>query len=273
MEEGIINITTVTERKNKQMDQNKMFPEEHNDMRRENMSDQIDLLDLCQYILKFWPLLLAGMLLGAMVLGGLRYRQKYTYTSASTLYVFSAANTETSVSDLDMGTKLSVDFVAMIKSNPVFDQAIKDVKKEMGITLTRRDVSNSLTISHADDTRMLTIQCTTTNAVLSKEICESVTTTTSKRMSEITRTESATLVEAAEVATTHDPRGVLMQTAKGALGCLAVLVLILSAIYVLNDKLRKSEDVEKYLGEVLIGTVPYEKSLVYRKKKEEKKGK
>ena len=247
--------------------------EDEKNIRQSSMPAQIDLFDLFKHILKFWPLLILGMLLGALLLGGLRYRKKYTYTSSSMLYVLASNNTVTNVSDLQLSTQLSTDFVSMVKSKPVLDSAVKAAKKELGVTLTRDDVSDALSVSHADETRILTIICTTEDAELSKVLCDAVTETTSTRMSEITQTDPPTLVESAEVATKHDPRGVLSQAEKGAVAGLGFVIVLLVAAYLLNDKVSKSTDVERYLGEVVIGVVPFEKSLVYRGKKGRRKKK
>lgn len=226
--------------------------------------DQVDLWDLFRYVMRFWPLLILGALLGAIGMGGLRYMQKYTYTSSSMLYVLSATTSITNLSDLQIGTQLSDDFVVMVRSKPVLDKAIEAVEEQMGITMTRLQVRRSLSISHTDDTRILTIMCTTTDAQLSKVLCDTITSEASQRMSEITQTDPPTLVESAEVAQEPNERGVVSQAEKGALAGLVGMFLILCIPYLVNDKIRRSDDVVRYLDEVVLGVVPYEKSLVFR---------
>ena len=226
--------------------------------------DQVDLWDLFRYVMRFWPLLILGALLGAIGMGGLRYMQKYTYTSSSMLYVLYATTSITNLSDLQIGTQLSDDFVVMVRSKPVLDKAIEAVEEQMGITMTRLQVRRSLSISHTDDTRILTIMCTTTDAQLSKVLCDTITSEASQRMSEITQTDPPTLVESAEVAQEPNERGVVSQAEKGALAGLVGMFLILCIPYLVNDKIRRSDDVVRYLDEVVLGVVPYEKSLVFR---------
>ena len=209
-------------------------------------------------------MLILGALLGAIGMGGLRYMQKYTYTSSSMLYVLSATTSITNLSDLQIGTQLSDDFVVMVRSKPVLDKAIEAVEEQMGITMTRLQVRRSLSISHTDDTRILTIMCTTTDAQLSKVLCDTITSEASQRMSEITQTDPPTLVESAEVAQEPNERGVVSQAEKGALAGLVGMFLILCIPYLVNDKIRRSDDVVRYLDEVVLGVVPYEKSLVFR---------
>ena len=226
-------------------------------------ADQIDLVDLLKHVFKFWPLLILAAILGAGLMGGLKYvKTDYTYTSSSMLYVLSSTTSITNLADLEIGTQLSDDFVIMIKSKPVLDNSIKDVESELGITLTRDDILNALTVSHADDTRILTISCTTTDAELSKVLCDAITTRSAQRMSEVTQTDSPTVVESAEVASEPNGRGIVNQGEKGALAGIVIMFIILCIPYLTNDKLRKSDDVEKFLGEVVLGVVPYERSLV-----------
>ncbi len=240
---------------------------------RTNPADvaEIDLLDLFKHVFKFWPLIILAALLGAGLMGGTKYIKKYTYTSSSMLYVLSSTTSITSLSDLQAGTQLSDDFVIMLQSKPVIDSAINDVEDQLGITLTREDVLAGLTISHADDTRILTIKCTTQDAELSKVLCDAITTRGAQRMSEITQSDAPTLVESAEVAETPNGRGIVSQAEKGALAGAFIMIILLCIPYLMNDKIRKSEDIEKYLGEVVIGVVPYEKSLGFKGRRRHRK--
>ena len=183
------------------------------------------------------------------------------------LYVLSSTTSITSLSDLQLGTQLSDDFVVMLQSKPVIDSAIKDVEDELGITLTRADVLSGLSITHEDSTRILTINCTTEDAELSRVLCDAITTRGAQRMSEITQSDPPTLIESAEVAETPNGRGVVSQAEKGALLGAVLMILVLCIPYLIYDKIRKSDDIEKYLGEVVIGVVPYEKSLGFRRRR------
>ncbi len=231
---------------------------------------EIDLVDLFKHVFKFWPLIILAALVGAVLMGGTKYIKKYTYTSSSMLYVLSSTTSITSLSDLQAGTQLSDDFVIMLQSKPVIDSAIKDVEDQLGTTLTRDDVLSGLSITHADDTRILTIKCTTQDAELSKVLCDAITTRGAQRMSEITQSDAPTLIESAEVAETPNGRGVVSQAEKGALIGAVLMMILLCIPYLMYDKLRRSDDIEKYLGEVVIGVVPYEKSLGFRKRRHRK---
>ncbi len=225
---------------------------------------EIDLIDLARHVLKFWPLIILGALIGALFMGGRRYVQPYTYSSSSMLYVLSSTTSITQLTDLQMGSELSDDFVVMVKSNPVLDQAVKDVEKTTGKEITREEAYQATTVSHTDDTRILTITCKTEDAELSKALCDAITEVAAERVSEITQADSPTLVEGAEVAEKPNGRGVVSGMEKGGLLGAFAIVAFLSLIYLLNDKIRKSEDIENYLGEAVIGIIPYEKSLIFR---------
>ena len=231
---------------------------------------EIDLAELFKHVFKFWPLIILAALVGAALMGGTKYIKKYTYTSSTMLYVLSSTTSITSLSDLQLGTQLSDDFVVMLQSKPVIDSAIKDVEDELGITLTRADVLSGLSITHEDSTRILTINCTTEDAELSRVLCDAITTRGAQRMSEITQSDPPTLIESAEVAETPNGRGVVSQAEKGALLGAVLMIIVLCIPYLIYDKIRKSDDIEKYLGEVVIGVVPYEKSLGFRRRRHRK---
>ena len=228
---------------------------------------EIDLLDLTRYVLKFWPLLILGLLVGGLAMGGLRYMKNYTYSSTSMLYVLSSTTSITSLSDLELGSRLSDDYLVMIKSNPVLEKAVEEVEEKTGKKMSREEAAEALSVTHSTDSCILTIKCTTEDAELSKVLCDAITNEAAERVSEITQTDSPTLVESAEVADKPNSRGVVSGIEKGGLVGFVAVAAILCLIYLLNDKIRKADDVENYLGEVVIGVIPYEKSLIFRKKK------
>lgn len=229
---------------------------------------EIDLAELFKHVFKFWPLIILAALVGAALMGGTKYIKKYTYTSSAMIYVLSSTTSISSLAaDLQLGTQLSDDFVVMLQSKPVIDSAIKDVEDELGVTLTRGAVLSGLSIEHEDSTRILTINCTTEDAELSKVLCDAITTRGAQRMSEITQSDPPTLIESAEVAETPNGRGVVSQAEKGALLGAVLMIIVLCIPYLIYDKIRKSDDIEKYLGEVVIGVVPYEKSLGFRRRR------
>ncbi len=263
-------IMHITEGENKMADEKKT-PAANTGTNRIYAAESIDLLDLLKSVFRFWPLLILGAMIGAVIMGGSRYVKKYTYTSSSKLYVLSTSTSITNLADLQLGSTLSDDFVEMIKSKPVLDKSIKDVESSMGVTLTRSQVLGALSVSHTSDTRIITISCTTQDAELSKELCDAVTTRTAQRMSEITQTDAPTLVESAEVASSPNSKGISAAAQKGALGGFAIVFILLCIPYLLNDKIKGADDVNKYLGEVVIGVVPYEKSLFFKSKRKKKK--
>lgn len=244
-------------------------------MENRNYEDEaeIDLVELFKYLIRKWPMLLAGIIAGVVIAGAITFFQRPVYESESMLYILSKTTSITSVADLQLGNALSNDFVIIATSKPVVDTAIAMVAETTGVVLDRKTATNMITVKNETNTRLLKITVQSEDPVLACELANAVTEATASQMAEIMKSDPPTTVERAEVALEANSRGMKRNLIIGALAGLVLVAAIYIIIMLADDKIKTPEDIEKYLGETVLGTVPLDRALerADKKRKNEKK--
>ena len=94
---------------------------------------QIDLVELLYFYLSKIVIIIIGFVLGGLVAGAITYYCiTPKYTAETTMYTVSAStDSVVNLSDLNIGTSLSQDYVELIKIRPVFEEVIKDLNLDM----------------------------------------------------------------------------------------------------------------------------------------------
>ncbi|MCD8218066.1 MAG: Wzz/FepE/Etk N-terminal domain-containing protein [Clostridiales bacterium] len=221
----------------------------------------IDLLELLTVLLRRWKMLLLGLLVGAFLAGGYTYMQPDQYQSSSQLFILSETTSITSLADVQIGSTLSTDFLEIAMSKPILDTVIKDIEEECDVTLTREDVQDMVTVSVKDDTRILMFTATSTDAELACAVSNSIMNATASQIAAIMKSDLPTTVEEAEVETIPLDNGLSENMVKGGLVGLIIMILIFTIPFLLNDKIKSKEDVEKYLEEGVLTIIPIDKEL------------
>lgn len=221
---------------------------------------QIDLLEVAMVFLRKWWLILIVGLIGA-IMGGVYTKMNVvpTYQSQAMLYILPNTTSVTSVADLQFGTVITNDFTVIATSKPVVDKARASIKEEHNVSFSRGDILGMVSITNLEDTRILKIQTTSTNADYAHWVANAMAEATADRMQEITMKDKPSMVEEAEKATYASDIGVKRKAILGFILGAALVCGVLLVLYLLNDNIRTEEDVEKYLGEVALVSIPYVK--------------
>ena len=139
------------------------------------------------------------------------------------------------------------------------DKAIEIIEEEHDVKFSRGDSQAMISITNLEDTRILNIQATSANAEYACWVANAMAEATAERMQEITKKDPPTTVEKAEVSTHASNAGTSKYGLIGFVGGAALVCGVLLVLYLLNDNIRTEEDVEKYLGEVALVSIPYVK--------------
>lgn len=234
----------------------------------ENNEVEIDLLEIF-YLLRSKLLLLC---LSAIVFATIGF--SYTifavtplYSSTSQLYILSQSTSLTSLADIQIGTQLTHDYMELIKSRPVVDEVIKN----LALDCDYKKLLEQLTIDNPSDTRILKITATTEDAQMSKKIADEFAQVSKRSISQIMCTDEPSVVAYGYV--TDEPVNihVAKNTVIGALLGLVLVAAIVIVHYLMNDTIRTSEDIEKYLGLNTLAAIPLQAGDKKTKKKVKKK--
>ena len=203
---------------------------------------EIDVLALLQ---KLWTkkvfILFTAFYVAVFAFLGTYFLIQPTYTSSTRIYVVNQANDGKNLSaqDLQAGTFLTKDYKEIITSNDVLSEVIKDEK---------------LNMTEAELAKMISVNAKTGQDA--QTLANKVREVASEKIKNVTKVEDVTTLEEAKLPESPSSPNIKRNVLLGALlgGFLAVVGVLVREI--LDDRMRRPEDVEDALGMTLLGIVP-----------------
>lgn len=252
-----------------------------NQNNRDNRDDviEIDLVELLGVILhNLWIIIVSGVIVAAVALLVSYFIITPKYESVTKIYVISKTNADTmTYSDLQAGSTLTKDYKELVKSRPV----LEEVLAETGIDVELKDLEEQITVEVPTDTRIVSITVEDKDPYEARIIADSVRIAASKHIREVMDTEAVNVVEEASLPIEKSSPSILKNTAIGyAVGLfLAIAIVIIN--YIMDDTIKTPDDVEKFLGVSVLGSIPYSENDLsdkaemerYEKKKKQRKKK
>lgn len=252
-----------------------------NQNNRDNRDDviEIDLVELLGVILhNLWIIIVSGVIVAAVALLVSYFIITPKYESVTKIYVISKTNADTmTYSDLQAGSTLTKDYKELVKSRPV----LEEVLAETGIDIELKDLEEQITVEVPTDTRIVSITVEDKDPYEARIIADSVRIAASKHIREVMDTEAVNVVEEASLPIEKSSPSILKNTAIGyAVGLfLAIAIVIIN--YIMDDTIKTPDDVEKFLGVSVLGSIPYSENDLsdkaemerYEKKKKQRKKK
>lgn len=204
-------------------------------------------------------IIMTGLVTGIIAAFISSYLLTPTYTSTSQLYILNKSSTSgfsLSLSDLQMGTQLTKDYMVLVKSRPVTEAVIKN----LGLDMEHEDLVDIITITNPSDTRILKISVEYKDAYIAKEIVDEIAEVSANQISAIMDIDKPNVVESGVVATNKtSPRTLFNVVIAVILGSVAMAGIIIVR-YLMDDTIKSEGDIEKYLGLNTIGLIPFEQN-------------
>lgn len=220
----------------------------------DNASIEIDVLYLLR---KLWSkkffIVFVGLLVGTITLLGSVFFIKPKYTSTTRIYVVSRSSDATLTNqDLQAGSYLVNDYKEVITSSEVLSSVIDHEK----LSMSTGELSKEIAVTIPTDTRVISISVTDTDAQRACDIANTVREVAAEKIKAVTKVDDVTTLESATKPSHPSSPNVKKNAVIGALvGVFLAIVGILVA-EVLDDRVRRPEDIEETLGMTLLGVVP-----------------
>lgn len=219
----------------------------------DNASIEIDVLYLLR---KLWSrkffIIFIALVVGTIALLGSVFLIKPKYTSTTRIYVVSRTADSITNQDLQAGSYLVKDYQEVITSNEVLSSVIDKEK----LSLTPNELSSMISVTIPTDTRVISISVEDDNAQEATTIANTVREVAAEKIKAVTKVDDVTTLETAEVPKEPSSPNIKRNTLIGVIagGGLAVISIII--LEVLDDRVRRPEDIEDVLGLPLLGIVP-----------------
>lgn len=230
-------------------------------MHSDDREDVIDLMELFHVLLRRWYLILiCGFLGAAAAFGYIKIRIVPQYEASSMIYILEASDI-----NLSLSKQLTVDFATLAKSRPVVEKVID----ELELNATYEQLVSTITIANPSDTSILKISVRNPDPKLACEISNAMSDATAERVASVMMTDKPSKVEDAVVPQYPVSPNVKKNVMMGGMFGIVVMAGILVVMYLMDDRIKSEEDIERYLGLTTLASIPISRG----EKKHKSKGK
>ncbi len=215
---------------------------------------EIDLLEVFYYLKARAVWLILAFVVGAVIAGFCTMAfitPKYQATS-KVYMVSSTSGSVVDLTDLNIGTSLSQDYVELMKIRPVFEDVIEDLDLEYDYD----ELLGMTEIGTVGDTRLMKITVTSIDPVEARDVANALA---KQAVTYVPKVMAVTKPRIAEKAITPEHKSSPSLSKNTLIGGLALFV-VLAAIFVvqllMDDTFKSAEDVEKMLGVMPLTVIP-----------------
>jgi capsular polysaccharide biosynthesis protein len=226
---------------------------------------EVDIKELFYVLLhKLWLIVLISVLCATGAGTASKYLMQPIYTSTTKIYVVNRQDeSKTTLSDLQTGTQLTADFMVLVRSRPVMEHVIEKLQ----LDLSETELFDMINVVTPEGTRILEISVSYYDPVLTKKMADAIAEVSSEQMINIMEMEKVNIVEDGNLPTAPTSPNIITNTILGGMLGLAITSIIIISIHAMNDSVKTSDDIEKYLGITTLGLIPLEDSLNKKKNK------
>ncbi len=238
---------------------------------------EIDLRELFFALLGRVHVLILAFIMGALTLYPVSIALlPKKYQSSTSIYVLNRQdNSVVTYSDLQSGTQLTKDYAELVKSRSVTEKVISQLKLNTIYTDMRELDSNQLadmiSVDNTTDTRIIRITVTDTNPARAQDIANAIREAASLHIEAVMDIEAVNVVDYAEMPMKAVSPNILLNTLIGAVAGALIAAFMIILFHLSDDRIKGPDDVEKYLGVSILGTIPLDNSMKKIDKKRKKR--
>ena len=228
---------------------------------QENQAVEIDVFAMLKTLWKRkFSIVLVALVFAIAAFGYSAFLAKKEYQSTSRIYVVSRQNQDNNAltnSDLQAGSYLVKDYREIILSQNVLSQAIEELKLDM----TPAELSKKISVSVPTDTRILSITAKDGDPKEAARIANGLRNVAAEKIIAVTKVSDVTTLDEAEVPQSPFSPNIRRNVLLGFIAGAGLMVVLMVVVEVLDDRVKRPEDVEELMGLTLLGIVPDIKKL------------
>ena len=228
---------------------------------QENQAVEIDVFAMLKTLWKRkFSIVLVALVFAIAAFGYSAFLAKKEYQSTSRIYVVSRQNQDNNAltnSDLQAGSYLVKDYREIILSQNVLSQAIEELKLDMAPA----ELSKKISVSVPTDTRILSITAKDGNPKEAARIANGLRNVAAEKIIAVTKVSDVTTLDEAEVPQSPSSPNIRRNVLLGFIAGAGFMVVLMVVVEVLDDRVKRPEDIEELMGLTLLGIVPDIKKL------------
>ena len=223
---------------------------------KENKEITIDVFQLFKVLWKKKiAIILTAIVAAVLAFGVSSFVLKPEYSSATRIYVVNRNQSEKvglTNQDLQAGTYLVKDYKEIILSQDVLEKVISNLKLEK----TVKELSKKIQVTVPVDTRIVSITVKNAQPEEASRIANALREVAAEKIISVTRVSDVTTLEEARPALSPSSPNIRRNTLLAFLAGGAVMVVSVLLLELLDDRVKRPEDVEEVMQIALLGIVP-----------------
>ena len=240
-----------------------------NQVTNNNDEIEIDLGEVFHLVIsKLGVIILSGILLGVLSIIGTMLFITPKYESTTKIMVLNKQDNNTLTSaDMQTSTQLTKDYAELIQSRTVLEGVIA----QLNLDMTYKAMLNKVSVETSSDSRIVSISVTDEDPYTASEIANAVRDMAAEHIQSVMDIEAVNVVDTANI---PNEKASPSLAKNGVIGGLLGVIIAMAAviiIYLTNDTIKVEEDVERYLGLSVLGSIPFSEKESRSKKKKSRK--
>ena len=240
-----------------------------NQVTNNNDEIEIDLGEVFHLVIsKLGVIILSGILLGVLSIIGTMLFITPKYESTTKIMVLNKQDSNTLTSaDMQTSTQLTKDYAELIKSRTVLEGVIA----QLNLDMTYKEMLQKVSVETSSDSRIVSISVTDEDPYTASEIANAVRDMAAEHIQSVMDIEAVNVVDTANI---PNEKASPSLAKNGVIGGLLGVIIAMAAviiIYLTNDTIKVEEDVERYLGLSVLGSIPFSEKESRSKKKKSRK--
>ena len=217
---------------------------------------EIDVLQLVKVLWKRkFVIVLVALLAGITAFAYSSFVIKPQYTSTTRIYVVNRNQADKpglTNQDLQAGAYLVKDYREIILSQDVLEKVVADQK----LTMDAKTLGKKVSVTVPADTRIVSISVRDGNPEEASRIANALREVAAQKIISVTRVSDVTTLEEARPATSPSSPNIRRNTMMATLAGVGFIVVIVLLVELLDDRVKRPEDIEEVMHISLLGVIP-----------------
>lgn len=219
----------------------------------ESVDGEVDLVELLYRLIEKWKIIVLACLFGALIAAVCTfYFITPMYTATSKLYVVNAKDSAINLSDLQIGNYLASDYTEVFSNWHVHEMVLQ----RLGLDYTYSQLAEMVSVENPKDTRILYVNVVSDDPQEAKDMADTYAQVAREFIAVKMDTEQPNIFEEALLpsrpSSPNKSRNIIMGFMIGFILSCSVTV----AQFLMDDRLRSADDIEKYVQLPTLGVMP-----------------
>ena len=225
-------------------------------MMKEQDKIEIDVLQLVKVLWKRkFVILVAALVAGLVAFAYSSFVIKPQYTSTTRIYVVNRNQADKpglTNQDLQAGAYLVKDYREIILSQDVLEKVVAD----QSLTIDAKTLGKKVSVTVPADTRIVSISVRDGKPEEASRIANALRDVAAQKIISVTRVSDVTTLEEARPATSPSSPNIRRNTMMATVAGVGFVVVIVLLVELLDDRVKRPEDIEEVMHLSLLGVIP-----------------